>query len=69
VLSAAGHGLGTCPIGLVKSYEDDIKDHLNIPESKVLVISVAVGKTDPSAAINEFRSPRMDCKEFIRWID
>ncbi len=34
VLAAAAYGLGTCPIGLVKSYEDEIKDQLNIPESK-----------------------------------
>ena len=44
VMAAAGHGLASCPIGLVKAYEDDIKDHLNIPESKILVISVALGR-------------------------
>ncbi len=69
VMSAAGHGLGTCPIGLVTSYQDDIKDHLNIPESKLLVISVALGKPDPEAPINRFDAPRADCTEFVRWID
>ncbi len=69
VMAAAGHGLASCPIGLVKSYEDEIKDHLNIPESKILVISVALGKPDPTAAINEFRSLRVEVKEFVRWVD
>lgn len=69
VLSAAGRGLGSCPIGLVTSYEDDIKDHLNIPESKRLVISVALGVADDAAPINEFRSPRVALKDFVRWID
>ena len=68
VMAAAGHGLASCPIGLVKSYEDDIKDHLNISESKILVISVALGKPDPAAAINEFRSTRVELKEFVRWV-
>lgn len=69
VLSAAAYGLGTCPIGLIRAYEDDVRDHLNIPESKNFVISVAIGRPDPDAAINEFRSPRAELKEFVRWID
>ncbi len=68
VMAAAGHGLASCPIGLVKSYEDDIKDHLNVSESKILVVSVALGKPDPAAAINEFRSTRVELKEFVRWV-
>ena len=69
VLSAAGHGLVSCPIGLVTSYEDEVKDQLNIPETKTLVISVALGRPDPLGSINEFKSERMELKEFVRWID
>lgn len=69
VLIAAAYGLSTCPIGLVRAYEDEIKDHLNVPQTKSLVISVALGKGDPAAPINEFRSPRADLHEFVRWID
>ena len=69
VLTAAGYGLSTCPIGLVRAYEDEIKDHLNVPETKSLVISVALGKENPAASINEFRSPRVALNEFVRWID
>ena len=68
VLAAAGYGLASCPIGLVKAYEDEVKDALNVPESKTLVISVALGKPDPAAAINQFRSTRMELKEFVRWV-
>lgn len=67
VLAAAGRGLASCPIGLVKGYEDEVKDVLNVPESKTLVISVALGKPAP-AAINEFRSSRVPVEEFVRWI-
>jgi nitroreductase len=68
VLAAAGHGLASCPIGLVKAYEDEVKDALNVPESKVLVISVALGKPDLEAAINQFKSPRMELQDFVRWV-
>ncbi len=67
-LAAAGHGLASCPIGLVRAYEDEVKDTLNLPESKILVVAVALGKPDPAAAINEFKSPRADLKEFVRWV-
>lgn len=69
VLAAAGHGLASCPIGLITAYGDEVKDHLNIAESKILVVSVALGQPDTSAAINEFRSPRANLKDFVRWID
>ena len=69
VLSAAAYGLRSCPIGLVTAYQDEIKDHLNIPESKDLVVSVALGITDEAAPINEFRSPRMALEDFVRWVD
>jgi len=69
LLAAAGHGLASCPIGLVKAYEDDVKDHLNIPESKILVISIALGKPEGGAPINEFRSSRAALDEFVRWIE
>jgi nitroreductase len=69
VLAAAGHGLASCPIGLVTSYEDDIKDHLNISDSKRLILSVALGRPKTGAAVNQFRSPRAPWKEFVRWVD
>ncbi len=69
VLAAAGHGLASCPIGLVVAYQDEIRDQLNIPESKRLIISVALGRPDERAAINEFRSMRAELKDFVRWVD
>jgi len=68
LLAAACHGLGSCPIGLVRAYEDVVKDHLNIPESKVLAIAVAVGKPDPTAPINSFQSARAPLTELVRWV-
>ena len=69
VLAAEACGLATCPIGLVTSYEEEIKDHLNVAESKRLALSVAVGKTKAGAAINRFKAPRAGVSEFVRWID
>jgi nitroreductase len=69
VLTAHELGLGTCPIGLILAYEDEIKELLNIPENKNVVISVALGYPDWDTAINRFKSPRDDLEKFVRWIE
>jgi nitroreductase len=68
-LTAHEFGLGTCPIGLILAYEDEIKDLLNIPENKNLVIGVALGYPDLNIPINRFKSPRDNLEKFIRWIE
>ena len=69
VLTAHELGLGTCPIGLITAYEDEIKDLLNIQENKNVVIGLALGYPDWDIAINRFKSPRDDLEKFVRWIE
>lgn len=69
VLLAYDAGLGTCPIGLISAYEDEIKDELAIPENKDVVIGVALGYPDWESPINEFRTPRDDVAGFVRWCE
>jgi len=69
VLTAHEFGLATCPIGLIIAYEDEIKDLLNIPENKNVVIGVALGYPDGNIPINRFKSQRDNLEKFIRWIE
>jgi len=69
ILSAHEFGLWTCPIGLIVAYEDEIKDLLNIPENKHLVIGLALGYPDWTSPINRFKSQRDDFKKMVRWIE
>jgi len=69
VLTAHEFGLGTCPIGLIIAYEDEIKELLNIPENKNVAISVALGYPDSDIPINRFKSQRDHLETFIRWIE
>jgi nitroreductase len=68
-LAAHEFGLGTCPVGLITAYEDEIKDLLNIPENKNVVIGVALGYADWDVPINRFKSQRDPLEKFIRWIE
>jgi len=61
--------LATCPIGLILAYQDEVKDVLNIPENKNLVIGVALGYPDLESPINRFRSSRDDLDKFVRWVE
>jgi nitroreductase len=69
VLTSHYFGFGTCPIGLITAYEDEIKDLLNIPENKNIVIGVALGYPDLDIPINRFKSQRENIEKIVRWIE
>ncbi len=69
VLSAHGFGLATCPIGLIAAYEDDIKDLLNIPENKKVIIGIALGYPDWENPVTRYKSSRESLDKFVRWIE
>jgi nitroreductase len=69
VLAAHEMGLATCPIGLITAYEDEIKEVLNIPENKIVVMGIALGYPDQQSPINRFKSYREELEKFVRWIE
>lgn len=69
ILVAHHFGFSTCPIGLINAYEDDMKEILNIPENKDVVIGIAFGYADPESPVNRFKSPRDSLNNFVKWID
>lgn len=69
VLTAHEFELATCPIGLITAYEDEIKDLLNIPENKKVIIGIALGYPDWAIPINRFKSQRDNLEKMIRWIE
>jgi nitroreductase len=69
VLAAHEFGLATCPIGLITAYEDEMKDLLNIPENKNVIIGVALGTPDWESPINRFKSPRENLDNVVKWFN
>jgi len=68
VLSAHGFGLATCPIGLITAYEDEVKDLLNIPENKNVIIGIALGYPNWENPVSGYKSPRENLDKLVRWI-
>ena len=67
VLAAHALGLGTCPIGLITAFDDDIKEELSIPETKLVVIGVAIGYKDAQSPINRPKSERVPLDDVVKW--
>lgn len=67
VLTAHNMGLGTCPIGLISAFADEIKEMLNIADEKDVVMSIGVGYPDPDSPINQAISDRAPIHEVARF--
>jgi nitroreductase len=67
LLAAQDLGLSTCPVGLVASYGEEIKDQLNIPEEKEVVLGIALGYPEQGSPLSSFSTPREPLESFVRW--
>lgn len=67
VLVAHDMGLGTCPIGMITAFEDEIREELSLPDEKQIVIGVALGYPDPENPLNLARSARAPLNQVVRW--
>lgn len=66
-LAALNYGLGTAILAASVGYAKEIKQFLNIPESKQLVVGIAVGYPDPGAKENDFHSNRVPLRTITNW--
>jgi len=69
LLSAEDKGLSTCPIGLITEYSDEIKDALNIPEQKKILLAIALGYADMSDSVNHIQTDREVLKDILSWYE
>ncbi|MBW1943361.1 MAG: nitroreductase, partial [Deltaproteobacteria bacterium] len=67
VLAAHALGLGTCPIGLITAFDDEIKEELSLADEKEVVIGIALGYRDPDAPVNKARSERVPLADLVKW--
>jgi nitroreductase len=66
-LAALSYGLGSIMLAAGAGYPDVVRRMLTIPESKQLVIAIAIGYPDPDAAVNKFRTERVPLSEICSW--
>lgn len=66
-LAAHGLGLGTCLQASLANYPDAVRTFLDIPDTKQLVCGMSLGVPDPDAALNQYKSSRVEVDSFTRW--
>jgi hypothetical protein len=66
-LAALDYGLGTCLMTAPVYWPDMLREVLSIPESRHIVLSIAIGYPDPKASINNFERPRQPVNAFTHW--
>ena len=69
MLAAEEEGLATCPQASLAEYPDIIRQELGYDDSMLVICGMALGHEDKEAAINSYRTPRMEVGEFTRFLD
>jgi nitroreductase len=66
-LLAHARGLGSCILAASVRYPALIREIIPIPDTKAVIIGVALGYPDGAAPINQFTRERATPDEFTRW--
>ncbi len=67
MLAAWRYGVGSCALAAAVSYPDVVRSLLNIPQSKRIVIGVALGYPDLSSPAAQFRASRDPVEAMVTW--
>jgi nitroreductase len=66
-LAALNYGLGSIMLAAGVSYPDIVRKKLSLPESKRIVIAMAIGYPDNEVTVNKFRTERVPLSEVCTW--
>ena len=67
ILAAHSFGVESCLQASVTSYAPEIKEFLGVPESKKLIICIALGYPDFAAKLNTYRAIKQPPEAFTKW--
>jgi len=66
-LAATACGLGTCIMFRAVHYPDILREMLGIPESKLILMALAIGYPDPEFPVNSYPRHRVPLDNIARW--
>lgn len=68
MLAALDYGLGTVPLAQAVVYPDVVRRVLQIPDSQIIVLGIAIGYPDWNDPVNQRQSVREPLASVARWI-
>ena len=66
-LAATAYKLGTCIMFRAVHYPDILRELLGIPESKLILMAVAIGYPDPDFPVNSYPRNRAPLDSLVHW--
>ena len=64
--AATSLGVATCAQAALALYSDGVREHLDIPEDRLIVCGIAFGYADTEHPANAFRTERADLSDVVR---
>jgi len=68
-LAAQTHDLGTCVMRAIVDYPEQVRKIVGIPDSKLIIIGIAVGYPDWDHPINELRTNREKIENIVTFVE
>ncbi len=69
MVSARGFGLETCAQASLAEYPDIVRETLDLPDNFAIACGLSLGFADWDHPVNNYRVPREDLSEFVKWLD
>jgi nitroreductase len=66
-LAATALGVATIAQAAIAAYAPLVRDHLDIPDDRLILCAISFGYADQDAPINQFRTERADPADIIDW--
>lgn len=66
-MAALAYGLGTCLMTMTVFWPDMLREMLEIPDSKLIALGIAIGYPDSEAIINTYERTREPLDTFTHW--
>jgi nitroreductase len=68
-LAAQAHDLGTCVMRAIVDYPEQVRKFVGIPDSKFIVIGVAIGYPEWDRPINKLRTNREEIENIVTFVE
>ena len=68
-LAAQEHDLGTCVMRAIVDYPEQVRKLVGIPDSKFIIIGIAIGYPDWDHPINKLRTNREEIENIVTFVE
>jgi nitroreductase len=68
-LAAQNYGLGTCIMRAIVDYPEQVRKIVGIPDSKFIIVGIAIGYPDWDHSVNELRTSREALENIVTFVE